>query len=76
MSLEGAVHRPSTKVVMFGMGRKLVHNYPSADRSTMSRQTWAMVKCFNHMTIILQQGTSPDMCSASHQYGDMDKEQL
>lgn len=37
MILEGAVHRPSTKVVMFGMGRKLVHNYPSADRSTMSR---------------------------------------
>lgn len=73
------MHRPSTKVVMFGMGRKLVHgsrNYLSADGSAMSRQTWALVKCFNHMTVVLQQGTSPDMCSASHQYGDMDKEQL
>lgn len=79
MSVEGAVHRSSTKVVMFGMGRKLVHgsrNYPSADRSTMSRQAWALVKRFNHTKVVLQQGTPPDMCSASHQYRDMDKEQL
>lgn len=41
--LEGAMHRPSTKVVtMFGMDSKLVHgskNYPSANRLTMSGQT-------------------------------------